>query len=194
MPRRTEEEEYNPERNEELSQRVRSPLRRRSGTITEAADTRAIRRQRELSQRYEQRQQDRLERTKRHRERREQIVQGTKRTLGAAEKEATGFIRDIRKEGIRSGFKVQRTLQRFNPLRNRRTRISRGQPQGRGRTVGYQGPGVGPRIISEFSQSSHPLDRQYFSNGQDDKDFFGNQQERELIRSSTIKKKEVKYY
>jgi len=159
----------------------------------EERETRAIRRQRRLSERYQERQEERLERTKRHRERREQMVQGTKKALGAAEKETTGFIRDVRREGIRSGYRTANNLQRYNPL-SRRRRVYRGQPQtGRGRTIGYAGPGVGPRIIQEFSQSSHPLDRDLLGGG-GDKDFFGNQQQRELIGSNHDKKTQPKYY
>lgn len=126
------------------------------------------------------------------RNRRREMVEGTKRTLRAAEKEATGFIRDIRREGIRSGYQTRQTLQRYNPLRQtRRIRRVPSVIRGSRRTMTYEGPGLGERAVQEMSGGQHILDR----------DFFGSGEQRELIGQTTHDltlgqkdKKQTKYY
>jgi len=165
-------EEYNPRENQSLRERIRSPLRRRQA-------------------RYEP-----YEPTERKQSRASRAVSGIKSIGRGTLREAHGFVKEVRSEGIKSGYKTQRSIQREGRQlrtapRERRTRIIQR------RQVMPGSPSLGQRAVIESSQGYVPiLDRQFFSNEEKDLIGVGGRDMSNLVNSaeSNLKKKEQRYY
>jgi len=127
------------------------------------------------------------------------IITGLKSVGRGTLREASGFAKEIRTEGLRSGFKTERTLQRTGrQLRRAATR----QPRTRIRQFRPATPpsaSLGEMAVSEASQNWVPhLQRQYFSDGNEQRDLLGqgNRDMASLIETpeTIIKKREQRYY
>ena len=127
------------------------------------------------------------------------VLTGLKNIGRGTLKEAHGFAKEIRTEGIRSGLKTERTLQRTGrqlrraATRQPRTRIRQFRP------VMPPSAGLGERAVIEASANYVPhLDRQYFSEGSEQRDLLGqgNRDMASLIETpeNIIRKREQRYY
>jgi hypothetical protein len=139
-----------------------------------------------------------------YREKAGRVITGLKSIGKGTAQGARGFAKEIKTESIRSGFKTQRTLQR--PLRRyqRTGSVTRRGREPRTRIRQYRpvmppSAGLGERAVIEASQGYVPhLDRQYFSEGNEQRDLIG-QSGRDMnllvdTPESIQKKKEQRYY
>ena len=126
------------------------------------------------------------------------VISGIKSIGRGTFREAHGFAKEIRREGVISAYKTERTLQRENrqlrrAARQPRTRIRQYRPV----TPSYAG--LGERAVAEASSGWIPhLDRDYFGQTGEPRDLIGTgaRDMGELINTaeSNLKKKEQRYY
>ena len=110
----------------------------------------------------------------------ERAIKGAKQTLTTGYRSIRGFASDIKKEGIKSSYKTERTLKRTIRRTPRARIIQR-------REVTPPSPSLGDRVVGEMSYGYTPvLDRQFFLS--EEKDFFGEGiKDKELV-SNPLKK------
>lgn len=129
-------------------------------------------------------------------------ITGIKNVGHGALREAHGFVKEVRTEGIRSGYKTQRTLQsEGRKLRRaaRQPRIRQSTGIIRHREVMPGSPSLGQRAVIEASANYVPhLDRDYFGTSGEQRDLIGQgaRDMSNLINTaeSNLKKKEQRYY
>ena len=123
---------------------------------------------------------------------------GISKASSAASRNIRGFAKEIRTEGIRSGYKTGRSMERVGVRILSRGIGSRSAPASRSRGIVRYRPvtpdhgGLGDRTVAEISQGyTEMLDRDMIG-PREERDFFGtSNQGRELISS---KKKDIRYY
>lgn len=122
----------------------------------------------------------------------ERALRGAKQAVSTGYRSIRGFASDVKKEGIKSSYKTERTLKRVNPIRRERElrRYARRTPRVRiiqRREVTPASPSLGERIVGEMSYGYTPvLDRQFFST--EEKDFFGEGIKEQELVSNPLKK------